>query len=315
MGKNDMAVRKWLSDKRRFADLCNASLFGGKEIVLQKDLKIADSRSDLIFTNKQGKQEGVQRFRDIAMEWRYGMEFVILAIENQEKINYAMPVRNMIYDGLTYADQINQLWKQHCGKDEKITKEEFLSHMTKDERLNPVITIVFYYGEKKWDGGVSLYDMLKKSEYPLVNEVMKKYISDYHINLIDASRFENLQVFRTDLQLILGMLKYRSEKKELVNYIRQNKNYFGKLDYDTYHAVIAFLNSEKKLHQIMKNDAGKEEIDMCKALEDLYEEGMEKGIEKLILKKHNKGISVQDIADFIELSVEEVEDIIKQQNV
>ena len=54
---------------------------------------------------------------------------------------------------------------------------------------------------------------------------------------------------------------------------------------------------------------------MCKALEDLYEEGMEKGIEKLILKKHNKGISVQDIADFIELSVEEVEDIIKQQNV
>lgn len=65
----------------------------------------------------------------------------------------------------------------------------------------------------------------------------------------------------------------------------------------------------------MKDDVGKEEIDMCKALEDLYEEGMEKGIEKLILKKHNKGISVQDIADFIELSVEEVEDIIKQQNV
>lgn len=75
------------------------------------------------------------------------------------------------------------------------------------------------------------------------------------------------------------------------------------------------MNSEKKLHQIIKDDAGKEEVDICKALEDLYEEGMGKGIEKLILKKHNKGMSVQDIADFVELSAEEVEDIIKQQNV
>lgn len=31
MGKKDIAVRKWLSDKGRFSDVCNAVLFGGKQ--------------------------------------------------------------------------------------------------------------------------------------------------------------------------------------------------------------------------------------------------------------------------------------------
>ncbi len=32
MGKKDIAVRKWLSDKGRFSDVCNAVLFGGKQV-------------------------------------------------------------------------------------------------------------------------------------------------------------------------------------------------------------------------------------------------------------------------------------------
>ena len=32
MGKKDIAVKKWLSDKGRFSDVCNAVLFGGKQV-------------------------------------------------------------------------------------------------------------------------------------------------------------------------------------------------------------------------------------------------------------------------------------------
>lgn len=41
------------------------------------------------------------------MRWKSKAELAILAVENQERIHYAMPVRTMIYDGLSYAGQIS----------------------------------------------------------------------------------------------------------------------------------------------------------------------------------------------------------------
>lgn len=207
MGKKDIAVKKWLSDKGRFSDMCNAVLFGGEQVVSAEDLERADSESDIIITDKNGKSRGVQRYRDIVMRWKQGAEFIVLACENQDKVHYAMPVRNMIYDGLTYAEQIGRMWKGQAGEKRQMTEEEFLSRMNKDDKLIPVITMVFYYGEKKWDGSRSLHGMFRKSEDKALLKVMEKYIPDYSINLIDASDPEKLCAFHTDLQLILGMLQ------------------------------------------------------------------------------------------------------------
>ena len=107
---------------------------------------------------------------------------------------------------------------------------------------------------------------------------IKEYIPNYRINLIDAERLEGTELFHTDLQQIFGMLKYRGKKQELIEYINQHKNYFSNLDQETYRAARVFLNSEKQLKDIAGDK--KEAIDMCKALEELYEEGMEKGMEK-----------------------------------
>ena len=75
------------------------------------------------------------------------------------------------------------------------------------------------------------------------------------------------------------MLKYRGKKQELIRYINQHKDYFSNLDQETYRVARVFLNSEKQLKDIAGDE--KEAIDMCKALEELYEEGMEKGEERL----------------------------------
>ena len=39
MGKADAAVRNWLSDKRRFADLFNGVIFSGREVVTADELE------------------------------------------------------------------------------------------------------------------------------------------------------------------------------------------------------------------------------------------------------------------------------------
>lgn len=57
-----------------------------------------------------------------------------------------MPVRNMLYDSLSYTDQMGKIWND-LTKEEKeaLLAEEFFSRFRKEDKLCPVITIVFYY--------------------------------------------------------------------------------------------------------------------------------------------------------------------------
>ena len=55
---------------------------------------------------------------------------------------------------------------------------------------------------------------------------------------------------------------------------------------------------------------------MCKALQDLYEEGtgqgIEQGIRELIVRKYRKGVSIEEIADFVEMPCEKVKEIVEE---
>ncbi|MFQ7160583.1 hypothetical protein [[Clostridium] scindens] len=39
------------------------------------------------------------------------------------------------------------------------------------------------------------------------------------------------------------MIKYRNQKEALMKYVNQNREYFSRLDQETFQAVQAFLNS------------------------------------------------------------------------
>ena len=62
-------------------------------------------------------------------------------------------------------------------------------------------------------------------------------------------------------------------------YLANHKDYFQKLDLETYHALGAFLNS-RQLMEINVEKEEKEELDMCKALEDIYNDGVQDGMER-----------------------------------
>ena len=59
------------------------------------------------------------------------------------------------------------------------TSEEFLSGLNYSDRFHPIITIVFYYGEHRWNGPISLSDMM----VDMPDEV-KEMFNDYRINLV-----------------------------------------------------------------------------------------------------------------------------------
>ena len=178
-----------------------------------------------------------------------------------------------------------------------MTTAEFLSKFRKDDRLIPVLTLVFYYDVDQWDGSKDLYGMLQWSEDEKKNTVLKEYVPNYRINLIDAGNLEHLERFKSDLQEVLGMIQCRGDKESLLKYINDRKEYFQNVDEETYYVIREFLHSERMLKENIEKSQGKETVDMCKALEDLYNEGIECGMERGMTCGMVKGV-VETLRDF-----------------
>ena len=192
-----------------------------------------------------------------------------------------------------------------------------MSRFRKKDRLIPIISLVFYYGSEPWDGPVDLYDMFQLEGTKEENEILEKYLPNYKINLVDAERLKDVEKFSDDLQVILTMLRYRDSKEELTDYINENKKFFQNVDYETSQAMKAFLN----MKQIPGEAEHKEEmIDMCKAIQEMYDDGVKDGIQKgkiellkeQIQRKLKKEKTPTQIAEELEESVEVIEKIIKE---
>lgn len=154
----DIVMKEFWRDNARFADLFNAVLFEGKEVIKAGQLNELDTDMSGTIQWKNGYSM-LKRTRDIVKKEYNGVEFNILGLEIQNKIHYAMPLRTMIYDGLGYLKEYNELKRKNKEKG-SVTPEEFLSGMNKEDRLHPIITIVLYCSEKIWDGPCCIKDMM-----------------------------------------------------------------------------------------------------------------------------------------------------------
>jgi len=310
MAKKTATVGQWIGNRRRFANVFNVKIFDGAQVIKPEELEPIEGETHILMQTKDGKQQEIHRYRDITMRWKGKMDLMILACENQDKIHYAMPVRTMIYDGLSYVQQMKLMWGLRDETD-KITNDEFLSKFCKEDKLCPVITLVFYFGEKEWDASLDLYGMFDVEGILRTNDDLRKYIPNYTINLIDAERIENLEMYQKDLQVIFGLLKCRKDKQKLRHYVEDNQDFFKSVDVDTGMAISSFINSNRIMNE-MKNQNEGGRVNMCKAMEDwAAEERAEGGEEKLvnqIRKKLEKGKDIATIAD----EVEETEDVVKK---
>ena len=94
MGKKDITLKDYLSDTKRYADLLNGSIFQGKQVIKASDLQNADT-----VRSKSDKQAVLERTNDITMKLtRNGNLFAVWIVENQENVDYSMPVRIMMQE-------------------------------------------------------------------------------------------------------------------------------------------------------------------------------------------------------------------------
>ena len=101
MGIISNSINHYLSDNCRFADLFNGICFQGETVVraedLSEDAQVYYRTMEDTEKKRQGKRprDYGERTRDICKQLKTGGTLRILALENQNKIDYSMPYRCM----------------------------------------------------------------------------------------------------------------------------------------------------------------------------------------------------------------------------
>lgn len=272
MSKKDTVTKTFMRENTVFADAFNYLIFNGKKVIQPERLQELDTTElvQLIAKGKNNKNESVQKYRDIlkaaVIIEDENADYLLLGIENQTEIHYAMPVRNMIYDALQYGNQVAAIAAQNVKEKKAPTRAEFLSGFYKADKLRPVITLVLHFGADPWDGATSLHEMMY---FPL--EEMRTFIQDYKIHLIDpaALKPDELEKFSTSLREVLGCIKYSKDKEKLSSFIRNNTRMM--LEINAARVIQAITNITLDLSEEV------EEVDICKAIDDMMQDSREEG--------------------------------------
>ena len=249
MGTADMVTKEYMRENAVFADAFNYLIYNGKKVIDPAKLKEIDPTEialpfgdeEKAGEDKKGKvqetewssvkngsvrkktagragkkTDAVQKYRDIlksaVIKQDEKMSYVLLGVENQTDVHYAMPVRNAIYDALQYGKQVSDIaaghrrsQKDYSGK----TGGEYLSGFLKEDHIKPVITLVIHFGAEEWDGPLSLHEMMSTRDMELLS-----FVENYRIHLIDPAKLteEQLNKFSTSMREAIGISSTRKIK-------------------------------------------------------------------------------------------------------
>ena len=222
MGRKDTIEKGFVSDNEIFADVVNATVFSGKQVVHPEDLKEQDSTevySELI----NGKLLSAQKYRDVLKYVTIRMTdnccYALIGMENQTSVNRAMPVRNMVYDSINYITQVEEIVKKHREEDKAAGIRDSIEGFREEDTIIPVITIVVYFGTGRWDGPRSLHELFPKN----TPEEVKKLAADHKITVLAPKEVEDLQIFHNDnMQAVAKALADADDVEKLYRLIQED---------------------------------------------------------------------------------------------
>ena len=306
MGTADMVTKEYMRENAVFADAFNYLIYNGKKVIDPAKLKEIDPTEialpfgdeEKAGEDKKGKvqetewssvkngsvrkktvgragkkTDAVQKYRDIlksaVIKQDEKMSYVLLGIENQTDVHYAMPVRNAIYDALQYGRQVADIAAEHRRNKKDFTGKsngEYLSGFLKEDCIKPVITLVIHFGAEEWDGPLSLHEMMSVSDIEILS-----FVENYRIHLIDPAKLteEQLNKFSTSMREVIGYIKYSKNKDKLLEFLRTDAH--RSIEMNAARVIRTITNTPIEVSE----EEG--EIEMCKAIEDLIAESEARG--------------------------------------
>ena len=241
MGQKDLAQKLLEDHSDVFADIFNVLLFQGEQIICAEELEKTANESQYKADTSSLHEER----RDLLKLWVKGNNKALLGIENQMDVDNYMPIRIIGYDGVSYRSQLLKEWKgSHC----------------------PVITLVLYYGDKSWNQPFSLAEELP--------ELKKLHGSDYqfHVFHIPDLTDEQIQMFQSDFRIVA---EFFAAQKRGQKYLGSRKKI---RHVDEMLKFMKVFTDDDRFLKVTLDDKQKEDVNMCMILDQIEEEGRQKGI-------------------------------------
>ena len=271
MGKQNVVTKQYMQNNNRFADACNFYLFNGKQVIKPESLEERDV-TELTLPKGLKDAVAIEKVRDIlkscCIKTANGVTYLIVGVENQKDIHYAMVVRNMIYDALNYSSQVEAHAKEHRQKKD-LSGAEFLSGFAKEDTLHPVITLTIYWNYGGWDGARSLHEMLDVKDKKLL-----EYVSDYKLNLIVPEEIKSFEGFKTELGPVLEFINCASDGDRLEKALAEKGEQWSALGVEEINLLNICLDAKLEIKNDVEEGA---EINVCKGIEELAAKREEKG--------------------------------------
>ena len=280
MGKTNGITNKYVRENEIFADVFNFYIYNGKQVIDPKQLHPLDTAEiGTPFGNKEG-QEVVQKYRDIlkrvAVKQDDSMTYLLLGIEDQSRIHYAMPVRNIIYDALQYGKQVEEIARRHAR-----------------EKDHP---------GHAGDGPLSLHEMM--GEQP--SEIME-LVQDYRIHLIQPATLtdEDLEKFQTSMREVMSFIKYSKDKSKIKSLLKDNPRFRG-LRREAAMVIDEYTNMEYVFDE-------EESVNMCEGVQGMIDDAVEEEVIQNIRNlMKNMNWTAQQAAEAMGLSEEKKQIMLKK---
>ena len=272
MGKLDILTRNYLSQNEIFADAFNYLMYNGRKVIDPRELREQDP-TEMAVIRKLGRTITDQKIRDIlklrTIRHSKTATLVLLGIEGQSEVHYAMPVKDYLYDALNYAAQVENTRKKHRESADTKSSAEFLSGFTRQDHLVPVITLCICFSKERWDAPRSLHEM-----FDYLDPETQKYVNDYKLNLITPSDVDDYEKFSSELGLVLEFIHYSEDRKTISDIINMKERY-KHVDISSVEIINAYTSAS-----ISIESAEGGQIDMCTAIKELIEEGRQEGLQE-----------------------------------
>lgn len=290
--KNDTAWKAYLSDRERFADLVNGLIFTGGSAVRVCDVEELDTQAGYI-REPGRKKMGNLKIRDTFRKVRFGKHEILIGIECEEVIDYAMPLRDMYYTVAEYEKQAAEIRRQ-VRKETKTAKvlnsSERLYHFRRDSRLMPAVTITLYCGEEEWDGPKTLQEM---TQLEGLLEALRIMVQNYQIHLVRVRNLKDTSMFHTDVRQVLDFIRFSKDKHALRKLMKEDMHY-QQLEEDALDVMIQYAGIQKliKAEKYYREDG---KIDMRTAFDELIEDGRKEGLAEGIIKSGRRHLYSNDV--------------------
>ena len=306
MGNKNIVTKQYISDNEKFADIFNYYIYHGKSVIKSETLQEKDP-TELVATFTNGnnvfaKEKLRDVFKECIIKESEHQIFLLMGIEAQSGVHYAMAVRNGLYDFMEYASQVREKAKEHQKKRD-LSGDEFLSGICKCDKIKPIITLTVYFGTDEWDGARSLHEMFETD-----NQEILKYVSDYKLNLLIPKEINDSEKFMTDFRYIVEYLKAGNDKEKLAKLYSDNVEIYSRLREDA-----AMVLKECAGAEFEKNE---EEgyVNMCKGLQGIADDARKEGVKEKrkqdvkIINMVKEGMDYGEIAKECNVSMEDEEE-------